>query len=193
MQNTKAMKRIILVYGLIAGTIIGGMLLITMPLYTSGTLNFDNGELLGYSTMTIAFSLIFFGVKSYRDKEMRGEITFGRAIKVGLLIALVACVVYALCWEIAYSQYGETFTREMVNHTLEKMKSEGATEAELAKTRADWEGFSELYKNPLIRFSITMLEPSPVAVLITLISAALLRRKDFLPSTPEESTNLSNL
>lgn len=182
------MKRTILTYGLIAGAIIGGMLLITMPLYNSGTLNFDNGELLGYSTMTIAFALIFFGIKSYRDKEQGGQITFGKAVKVGLLITLVACVVYALCWEIAYSQYGEQFTQEMVNHTMEKMKADGASEAELASKRTEWENFSEMYKNPVVRFSITLLEPSPVAILLTLISAALLRRKDFLPASPVQTT-----
>jgi len=104
------MKRTILTYGLIAGAIIGGMLIITVPMYNSGTLNFDNGELLGYSTMTIAFALIFFGVKSYRDRELNGSISFGKAVKVGLLITLVAAIVYSLCWEISYSQYGEEFT-----------------------------------------------------------------------------------
>lgn len=176
------MKRIILVYGLIAGAIIGGMLLITMPLYTSGTLNFDNGELLGYSTMTIAFALIFFGVKSYRDKELNGAISFGKALQVGLLITLIASIVYALCWEIAYSQYGETFTNEMVNHYMEEKKSEGASEAELAKAKADFENFSQMYKNPVIRFCLTLLEPSPVGIVVTLITAALVRRKEFLPT-----------
>jgi hypothetical protein len=54
------MKKIILVYGLIAGVIVGAMLLITMPLYESGTLKLDNGEWLGYTTMVVALSLVFF-------------------------------------------------------------------------------------------------------------------------------------
>lgn len=182
------MKRTILTYGLIAGVIIGGMLLITVPLYNSGTLKFDNGELLGYSTMTIAFALIFFGVKSYRDKELNGVISFGKAVKVGLLITLVAAVIYALCWQVAYSQYGDAFTQKMVDHNLAEMKADGASEAEIAKARADWNDFAEMYKNPVIRFCITLLEPSPVGVILTLISAALLRRKNFLPAEPLVTT-----
>lgn len=182
------MKRIILIYGLISGAIIGGMILITIPLYNSGTLNMDNGELLGYSTMAIAFALIFFGVKSYRDKELQGEISFWKAVKLGLLIYLVAGVIYALCWEVAYNQYGDSFMQKMVEHTMENLKAEGATEAEIAAKRADWEKFSELYKNPVVRFCITVLEPSPVGVLIAFISAALLRRKDFLPAEPTTIT-----
>lgn len=179
------MQRLILTYGLIAGAIIGGMLLITMPLYNSGTLNFDNGELLGYSTMTIAFALIFFGVKSYRDKELNGVISFGKAVKLGLLITLVASIVYALCWEIAYSQYGDSFTQKMAEHYMNDLKAEGASEADLAKAKADFESFGEMYKNPVIRFCLTLLEPSPVGVLLTLITAALVRRKAFLPTGPD--------
>lgn len=179
------MKRIILIYGLIAGAIIGGMLLITMPLYDSGTLNFDNGQLLGYSTMTIAFALIFFGVKSFRDKELNGTISFGKAVTVGLLITLVASVVYATCWEIAYSQYGEHFTSEMTRHYMENLKAEGASVEKLAEEQARMDKFSEMYKNPVIRFCLTLLEPSPVGIILTLVTAALLRRKNFLPAEPE--------
>lgn len=178
------MKRIILIYGLIAGAIIGGMLLITVPLYNSGTLNFGNGELLGYSTMTIAFALIFFGVKSYRDKELNGVISFGKAVQVGLLITLVAAVVYALCWEIAYSQYGESFTRGMTQHYMENLKAKGASAEELAQAQARFDNFSEMYKSPVIRFSLTMLEPTPVGILLTLLTGALLRRKNLLPAEP---------
>lgn len=182
------MKRTVLVYGLIAGAIVGAMLLITMPLYKSGTLNFDNGELLGYSTMTIALSLIFFGVKSYRDKNLGGEITFGKALQVGLLIMLVAGVIYSLCWEVSYRQVGDEFTQKMTQHYIDEKKTDGATEAELAEFKKEWESFSELYKNPVIRFGITLMEITPVGVVLSLLSAALLRRKDFLPAT-EESSN----
>ncbi|HRI77967.1 MAG TPA: DUF4199 domain-containing protein [Cyclobacteriaceae bacterium] len=185
------MKKIIFIYGLIAGAIIGGMLLITMPLYNSGTLKFDNGEILGYSTMTIAFITIFFGIKSYRDSELKGVISFGKAVQIGLLITLVAAVIYALCWEISYRQIGGTFTAKMAEHTMAKMRAEGATEEQLTEALAKWKSFGEMYKNPIIRFGITILEPSPVGIVLTLVSAALLRRKEFLPATETVTTNSS--
>ncbi|MBL7849847.1 MAG: DUF4199 domain-containing protein [Cyclobacteriaceae bacterium] len=181
------MKRIVLIYGLIAGTIVGAMLLITMPMYKAGTLNLDNGELLGYTTMTIALSLIFFGVKSYRDKNLGGEISFGKAVQVGLLIMLVAGAIYALCWEVSYRNMGDEFMNKMTAHYMEKMKADGATDADLAKAKADWESFNELYKNPIVRFGVTVMEITPVGVILTLLSAALLRRKDFLPAEKDNS------
>ena len=42
---------------------------------------------IGYTTMVIAFLLIFFGVRSYRDNVAGGTVRFGRAFAVGALIA----------------------------------------------------------------------------------------------------------
>lgn len=188
-QTQKLMKRIILIFGGIAGAIMGGMLLITMPMYSSGTLDFDNGEILGYSTMIIAFApMIFLGVKSYRDKELNGVISFWKAVQTGLLIYVVAAVVYATCWEITYSRIGDSFIQQMTEHKLDGMREKGASEAEIATTQKEWADFGEMYKNPVVRFGFSLLEPSPVGVIITLISAALLRRKEFLAAEPDNIT-----
>jgi hypothetical protein len=116
------MKKIILVYGLFAGAIVGTMLMITMPLYESGTLHFENGEWLGYITMVVALSLVFFGIKSYRDHHSGGKITFWSGLKVGLLITLVASLIYALSWEITYSTMKGDFLKQMNEKSMEKMK-----------------------------------------------------------------------
>lgn len=183
------MKTIVLIYGAIAGTILGAMMLITMPMYNAGTLNMDNGELLGYSTMVMAFALIFFGVKSYRDNQLQGVISFGKAMKMGLLITLVASVIYALAWEVCYTDLGDEFMTKMTENHFVKMKADGATEAEIAESREQWTSFSEMYKNPFIRFGVTLFEPSPVGLLISLLSGFLLRKKNFLPKTEIFLTN----
>ena len=187
-QNSKHMKRIILINGLIAGVICGGMFLITIPMYDAGTLNHDYGALIGYSTMTIALSLIFFGVKSYRDKELNGVISFWKAVKVGLLITLVAGLIYASSWEITYRRIGDSFMEKMTDRYMEQMKTEGASETAIAAKRAEWQSFNEMYKSFFVRFPVTVMEITPVGVLLTLLSAALLRRKTFLPPTEHPAT-----
>ena len=183
------MKKIVLVYGLIAGAIAGAMLLITMPLYESGTLKFENGMLLGYTTMVVALSLIFFGVKSFRDSYSGGTITFWNGLKIGLLITLMASLLYALSWEVSYNTMKGDFMKLMNEKSLEKMKKEGASEASLVETQKQMDDFAVTYKNPIFRFTITMLEIAPVGVVISLLSAGLLRRKEFLPSTQTSGTS----
>jgi hypothetical protein len=89
------MKRVILVYGVIAGTIVAAMMAITMPMYENGTLNHENGKPIGYTTMAVALSMIFFGVKSYRDNYLGGVVSFWKAVKIGMLITAIAAVMYA--------------------------------------------------------------------------------------------------
>jgi hypothetical protein len=176
------MRKIVLIFGIIAGIIVGAMLIISMPLYEKGILNFDNGEVLGYTTMVVALSMVFFGIKSYRDNKLQGVITFWKALKVGLLITAVAAVIYALSWEISYNTMTYNFMEKMTEHYINEMKAEGATEAELAASKAQMEAFSEYYENPVIRFAVTIIEILPVGIIISLLSAALLRKKEFLPA-----------
>lgn len=177
------MKKIVLVYGAISGLIVGAMLLITMPLYQSGTLKFDNGQLLGYTTMVIALSLIFFAVKSYRDQHLKGVITFGKAFQVGILVTLVASIIYALSWEVSYNTMKGDFMQLMNEKSIEKMQAKGMSEKEIADAKVEMDKFAELYKNPLVRFPITILEIAPVGLIVSLLCAALLKRKEFLPAT----------
>jgi hypothetical protein len=177
------MKKIILIYGLIAGSIVAAMMLITMPMYSNGTLNLDNGELVGYTTMVIALSMVFFGIKSYRDNYANGSISFGKGFKVGILITIIACVMYGLAWEVSYNRIGDNFMKKMNEKYFADMKAEGATEEELEAAKKEWEFFGEMYKNPLFRFAFTVfVEIFPVGLVITMISAGILRKKEILPA-----------
>lgn len=176
------MKKVILVYGLIAGLIVGAMFFVTAPFYDNGTLNFDNGMWVGYTSMVIALSLILFGVKSYRDNYSEGVISFGTAFKIGILITLVASVIYALSWEAAYNTVSKGYSEAMSKHYIEKARQGGKSEAEVAKATAEMKEFTTMYENPLIRFGMTLLEIFPVGLIISLISAGLLRKKEFLSS-----------
>lgn len=172
------MKKTILIYGFIAGFIVGALMLATMPLWNSGVLNFDNGALVGYTTMVIALSVIFFGVKSYRDNHSGGAITFWKAVQIGMLITTIASVMYALSWEVSYDMIiADDFMQKMTDHYVAKMKAKGASAEEMKSM----ESYFEWYKNPVIRFGMTLMEILPVGIVITLLSAGLLRRKEFLP------------
>ena len=169
------MRKIIFTFGLIAGAIEIAMICTTMPLYKSGTLSFDKGEIIGYTSMVIALSLIFFGVKSYRDNHLNGAIKFGKALKVGLLIALVASLVYAIGWEIYFNLFIPDFMDQYAVMCMAKAQQSGADAAALQKVTDQINSMKEMYKNPFLRFGLTIAEMLPVGVLIALISAAVLR------------------
>lgn len=178
------MKKIVLTFGLIAGAILAGMMFLTVPFMD--TIGFDRGEVIGYTSMLVAFLLIFFGVKSFRDNVAGGTITFRRAFAVGGLIALVASACYVAAWQVVYYKLAPDFVPRYQAHVMEKARADGASDAELAKRQADMERFGEMYKNPLVNVGITFLEPLPVALVVALVSAGVLsrRRRDALLATP---------
>jgi hypothetical protein len=175
------MKKIVLTFGLISGAIVAGLLWLMMGLFKTGVVNFDNGEIFGYTTMIIALSMVFFGIKSYRDNN-GGVIGFWKGVQVGILISLIAAACYAVSWEVYVRTSGGSFMEEYTAHYIQKMKEKGASAEEIAKTEQDMAAFGEMYKNPVIRFAMTLLEILPVGIIVTFISAALIRRKEMVPA-----------
>ena len=169
------MKKIVLTFGLIAGAILSAMMAISISFQDA--IGFDRAEVVGYTSMVVAFLLIFFGVRSYRDNVAGGRVRFGRAFAVGALIAAVASVCYVATWEIIYYNFAPDFVAKYQAHQLDKARANGESEAAIAAKKAEMEKFGELYKNPAINAAITFLEPLPVALVVSLVSAGVLSRR----------------
>lgn len=169
------MRKIVLTFGLAAGAVFAAMFAITMPMYASGALDFERGEMFGYTSMVLAFLLVYFGVRRYRD-EVGGKVGFARALGVGLAITLVASVVYVLSWELVLRIWEVDFVGQYQAHLLAKLQASGASEEVLAAEKAKLAAFAELYAKPWARAAITLLEVFPLGALVSLASAAMVRR-----------------
>jgi hypothetical protein len=174
------MRKVIITFGLIGGLIGSVLMFSTMPLWKNGIIDYNNSLWMGYTTMVISLSVIFFGVKSYRDRELNGTISFGKAMGVGVLISAISCVVYAAGWEVCLHFFYPNFMEEYVTICIDRAKASGMTGQELAETVARYENAKEMYKNPVLRFGFSIMEPLPVGILISLVSAGLLRKRSFL-------------
>lgn len=170
------MRQIVLKFGLTSGVVISAATAIMLPLCMRGVIDFSASEVVGYTIMVLAFLLVFFGVRSYRDDVAGGTIGFGKAFGVGLLITLVACAVYVVAWEIVYWFFIPDFLDHYTAYLIEDLRSEGASQAAIAAKKEEMAAFAELYANPLINSLITFLEVFPVGLLVTLVSAGILRR-----------------
>lgn len=170
------MKKIVIVCGLMAGLIVATLMIISMSIYHK-TGDFENGMLFGYASMLLAFSLIFVGIKNYRDKRNLGTISFGKGFKIGLLITLIASTIYVIVWLVDYYMFIPDFGEKYAAQVIEKLKSTGASEMEIAKQTKEMASFSEMYKNPFFNALMTYTEILPVGIIVTLISSLILKRK----------------
>jgi hypothetical protein len=167
------MKRTVWTFGLISGAIVSLMMLTAMRFEEQ--IGFDRGAIIGYTSMVLAFLLVYFGVRSYRDNVGGGTISFGRAMAVGTLITLVGCACYTVSWEI-YFNLSPGFSEKYAAHMVESMRESGASQAEVDAETVKAKKFVEMYKNPLINSALTFIEPLPVGIVIALVSAGILRR-----------------
>jgi hypothetical protein len=170
------MKKIVLTFGLISGAILSAMMLLTMPFHDK--IGPDRGLIIGYTTMVLAFLLVFFGIRSYRENVGHGQISFGRALGVGLLIMLIASACYVITWEIISHTFMSDFMEKYSAQAIEQVRASGKSPEETAREIEQMKHFRDLYKNNIFfNLGITLLEPLPVGVAMTLISALILRKR----------------
>jgi hypothetical protein len=165
------MKKNIFLYG----TIIGIVLCINMVLMVNIIYNNPEekaNDFVGYAAMVVMFSLIYFGVRNYRNKQSGGTISFGKAFKAGALIALVASTIYVVIWLFYYY----LFVPDFIDAYTKRVLSTCSPSDLEAKTR-EMANFKEMYKNPLFVVFITYSEVLPVGLAVALISALIVKKK----------------
>lgn len=170
------MKKNILVYGLISGLIISALMAVNLAMCVKSG-DFEGSMLIGYASMIIAFSMIFVGIKNYRDKYNGGVISFGKAFKIGFFITLIASTIYVAVWLIEERFFFPDFIDRYTAHEIGKLQASGASATELASKTKDLEQAKEWYKNPVLKILFTYSEILPVGLVVTLISSLILKRK----------------
>jgi len=173
------MKKNIIIHGIIAGIIVSATMLFTVNYisHCEGSVDFNTSMLIGYASMLIAFSLVFVGIRNYRDKYNGGIISFGKAFKTGMMIVLIASTFYVVAWLIDYFYFIPDFMDKYSAKMIEELKTSGASEVEIDKQAKEMANFSSMYKNPFFNAMITYVEILPVGLIVTIISSLILKRK----------------
>ena len=169
------MKRIVLTFGLISGGILSAMMAATVPFIND--IGFNVGMVVGYTTMVLAFLLVFFGIRSYRENVGGGRITFLRALSVGLLIMAISALCYVITWEIIYFNVMPDFGDKYVAYAIDQVRASGKPAAEIEQEIQQLNDFKARYNSDILfNAGLTFLEPLPVGIPMTLISALILRK-----------------
>jgi hypothetical protein len=165
------MTKVVIIFSAVLGTILGANAIYMMNLMVNNP-NFEGNDVLGYAAMVVVFSLIYVGVRNYRNKYLGGVISFGKAFKTGALIALVASTIYVLIGLSYYYLFVPDFLDHYINYVLRH-----TPEQKLAAKTIEMENYRELYKNPLFVILITYTEVLPVGLVVALVSAVILKKR----------------
>ena len=173
------MKKNILIYGLIAGIVVSTLMLISVNgvSHREGNFDYNISLLIGYASMLLAFSLVFVGIRNYRDKYNDGAISFGKAFKIGIMIVLIASTIYVVAWLIDYFFFIPDFMEKYSADMLDKLKTSGASQMEIDTQTKEMANLAVMYKNPFYNAMMTYMEILPVGLVVTLISSLILKRR----------------
>lgn len=164
-----ATARTIRRHGLIAGAILSALMMSTLPWIEA--IGFDNGAIVGYTGMVLAFLMVFFGVRAYRDGQPDGRVRFFPAFGVGMAIVGIGTVCYALTWQLVQRLWLPDFAQRYAAHAVEQARQAGASPEHLEALTRDLAEFARMYENPLVNFGFSLLEPLPVGLAYALGSA----------------------
>lgn len=177
------MLKLILLYGIPGALIVGGPLLWGMLAYDVNSRSMpENGAVIGYATILVALTGVFLGIKHYRDRVLGGVIKFLPALGMGLAISAVSSLGWVIAWEISLAVTKFDFAAVYYDAMIEQARDAGKPAEEVAKLTKEGQDFAAMYANPPIRMAITFVEMFPIGVVVSLISAALLRNSRFLPA-----------
>ena len=168
------MKNTVIKFGLYA--LISGFLLFGLPFFLGMGVDYDYGELIGYTSMILSLLFVFFGIKHYRDKVNEGKISLGKAIAIGMLIALFSAIGVAVFDYIYTSYINPDFASEYLEYSIKKMEETLSAEEVKLKT-AELTQQMEDYGSPSFMAFMMFVSVMILGFIISLISGLILQSK----------------
>jgi hypothetical protein len=172
------MRKNVIICGLIAGGIVALQISLSTYYGSMCATDWTRGMIIGFASMIMAFSLIFVAIKNVRDKYQNGVISFGKAFMIGFYVSLICSTIYVITWEIIYRNFIPDFYEKYAEHIVESLKKQNLAPDEFQKQLAEVESNTKMYKSPVSGFLIIYMEILPVGILISLIAALILKRKN---------------
>jgi hypothetical protein len=169
------MKKTVVTFGLMSGAVSAATMLATVPF--ADAIGWKKGEILGYTVIVLSALLVFFGVRSYRENVGGGRLTFGRGFAVGILITLISSACYVGTWELIYFKLKPGFAEKYAASMVERARESGASQQKIDETTRQAEQFKQMYKNPAYNVALTFMEVFPIGLVVTAVSAGILRKK----------------
>ena len=170
------MKNTVLKFGVYSGVVAAALMFMTT--FFVEQIGFDRGVYVGYTGILISMLFVYFGIRSYRDNVLGGRITFARGFNAGILITVISCLFYVGMWLIVYYTLMPDFGDKWGAYIIDTARAKGASPAEIDAAMQQAKDAKAMLENPFINAAVSFTEPFPVGLLVTLISAAVLRRQE---------------
>lgn len=170
------MNKTIVRYGLYSAAAMVLFFLGTYLFFGNSPSNWTLQEVLGYLSMVLALSFVFFGIRHYRNNENGGQLNFAQGMKLGLLITLISSLAFGIFDSLYVKFFWPDFGDKYYAHLKEDM-SKKISGAELQKALEELSSQKEMFSNPLALFGLMFITVFLIGIIITVISTLILKTK----------------
>lgn len=157
------------------GALLGGTIFMSSHFFSS-QLGMGTLEIFGYASIIASLSFVFFGIKHFRDQHNNGSVSFGKALTIGLAIAVIVGIVIGILDIIYVTYVNPDFGTEYVQYALDNVK-DTLTPEEFAAYKAGLLEEMKLYDNPAFAGIFMFAIVFAIGIIVSLISALILQRK----------------
>jgi len=171
----KPMTKTVLLFGLISGVAHLAMTAASIPYIYSH--NFTMSDVLGYSTIVVSALILFFGIRSYRQRTADGRMTFGRGFLVGILITLIFCACHIVTFEILYFKVLPDFGDKWSACQVDRARAKGGSPQDVAAAEKNAQTVKKLFDNPATNALVNFATTFPIGLVLAGVSAAILRKR----------------
>lgn len=169
------MKKTVLRYGGFSVLFMVLFFLVEMLIFAQKK-DFKVQEIFGWVGIFISTMFIFFGIRYYRDQYNDGILSFGKGLKVGLLILLMPSLAFGI-FNVIYVMLNPDFMETYYNYQVTQIK-ESLPAGEAALKIQSMEKEKEMWMSPAVQFFGMFLSVFAVGMIVTVISTLVLRRSD---------------
>lgn len=136
--------------------------------------DFNAREILGWIGIFLSTVFIYFGIRYYRDRHNNGRLSFGKGLQVGLLILILPSVAFGL-FSLIYIELNPEFMNNYYNAQVDQIKASLPAAEAMAKI-VEMEKQKEIFMHPAVQFFAMFFSVFAVGLIVTVISALVLRR-----------------
>ncbi len=174
------MRTTIIRYGIRAAIAIVALSGISLMFISKDESGFHWGEVLGYLAIFLSMIFVYIGIRHYRDHQNGGVVSFGQALKLGVLITLFPAIAFGIYDQIYVNFIDPDFYEDYYQVQMDSIEeaNEVAYEARVAEIKSEMETFS----NPIVQYLVMFATVLLIGLVVSIISGLILKR-DVPPAT----------
>lgn len=127
-------------------------------------------EIVGYLSMILSLSMIFFAIRHYRTRYGNGLVTFGQGFRIGILITLITAAMFFVYTALYFLIWGADFKAWADTHFKASMPAEEYQEFMTQMAQP-------LYNSPAFQGLVMFMTVFFIGLIMTLISATILKKE----------------